>query len=285
MATVVSQALCSLAAEKAPPTSVSVAYGLFGACALAVHHFVANGEFSAILTMAVMLQCLAISLLCLQTVANGSAAGLSARALGLEAASLALRLSSTTWLNGYLPVDASGDMVYQLVDVFSLAMVLWLLHQVVVVHRGSYQADADSLPVGHMLLGAFALAALLHADMNSRPVFDTLWMAGLFVGVVSVLPQLWLVSRTGGVVQACTSHWIAMMAASRVMSGVFMWHARFDVTCSPWVEGFSHAIWAILAAHLVHLLLLGDFAYCYLKAVATQGLTCSLDLSAELDIV
>jgi len=284
MATVVSQALCSLAAEKAPPTSVSVAYGLFGACALAVHHFVANGEFSAIMTMAVMLQCLAISLLCLQTLANGSAAGLSARALGLEAASLALRLSSTTWLNGYLPVDASGDMIYQLVDVCSLAMVLWLLHQVVVVHRGSYQADADSLPVGHMLLGAFLLAALLHADMNSRPVFDTLWMAGLFVGVVSVLPQLWLVSRTGGVVQACTSHWIAMMALSRVMSGVFMWHARFDVTCSPWVEGFSHAIWAILAAHLVHLALLGDFAYCYLKAVATGGLACSLDLRAELSM-
>ncbi|CAK0826800.1 unnamed protein product [Prorocentrum cordatum] len=162
MPTSVSQALCSLAGGKAPPTDVSVAYGLFGACALTVYHFVANGEFSAVLTMAVMLQCLAISLLCLQTLANGSATGLSARALGMEAASLALRLSSTTWLNGYLPVDASGDLVYQLVDACSLAMVLWLLRQVAVVHRGSYQADADTLPVGHMLLGAFALAALLH---------------------------------------------------------------------------------------------------------------------------
>jgi len=285
MATLASQALCALAAEKAPPTKVSVAYGLFGACTLAVYHFVANGEFSAVLTMAAMFQCLATCLLCLQTLANGNASGLSARALGLEAASLSLRLSSTVWLNGYLPVDASGDLVYQLVDVCSLGMVLWLLHQVVVVHCGSYQADADSLPVGRMLLGAFVLAAIFHADMNSRPVFDTLWMAGLFVGVVSVLPQLWLVSKTGGVVQACTSHWIAMTAASRVMSGLFMWHARFDVTCSPWVEGVSHAIWAILAAHLVHLVLLGDFAYCYLKAVASQGLACSLDLRAELDIV
>ena len=74
--------------------------------------------------MAVMVQCLAISLLCLQTVANGSAAGLSARVLGLEAASLALRLASATWLNGYLPAVASGGLVYQLVDVCSLAMVL-----------------------------------------------------------------------------------------------------------------------------------------------------------------
>ena len=148
---------------------------LFGACALTVYHFVANGEFSAIMTMAVMLQCLAISLLCLQTVANGSAAGFSARAPGLETASLALRLSSARWLDGYLPVDASGDMIYQLVDGSPLARGLWLQHRVVVAHRGLYQAYADSLPAVHMLLDAFAVAALAHADVNSRPVVDTLW--------------------------------------------------------------------------------------------------------------
>ena len=85
-------------------------------------------------------------------------------------------------------------------------------------------------------------------------------------------------------VQACTSHWIAMTAVSRVMSGVFRWHARLDGTCSPWVEGFSHAIWAILATHLVHLVLLGDVAYCYVKAVATRGLACSPGLRAELSM-
>jgi hypothetical protein len=280
-----SQALCSAVAGKAPPTKVSVAYSLFAVCVFMVHHFIANGEFSAVLTTAVMFQCLAIALLCMQTLASGSVAGLSARSLTLEAASLCLRLSSTTWLNGYLPVDASGDLVYQLVDICSLLMVFWLLHRVAFVCRDSYQAEADSLPIVHMLLGSFVLAAIFHADMNSRPLFDTLWMAGLFVGVVSVLPQLWLVSKTGGMMQACTSHWIAMMAVSRMMSGVFMWHARFDVTCSPWVEGVNHAVWAILAAHLAHLVLLGDFAACYLRAVGTQGLGCSLDLRAELDVV
>ena len=68
-------------------------------------------------TMAVMVQCLAISLLCQQTVASGRAAGLSAHALGLEAGSLALRLSPTMWLTGRSRVDASRDVVYQLVDV------------------------------------------------------------------------------------------------------------------------------------------------------------------------
>ena len=70
-------------------------------------------------------------------------------------ASLVLRLLTTTWLNWNLPVGASCGIVYQLVDGCPLAVVLWLPHHVVVVHRGSHQADKDSLTVGRMLPGAF----------------------------------------------------------------------------------------------------------------------------------
>ena len=28
-------------------------------------------------------------------------------------------------------------------------------------------------------------------------------------------------------------HYIAMLAFSRALSGIFMWHARFDITCVP----------------------------------------------------
>ena len=52
-------------------------------------------------------------------------------------------------------------------------MVVRFLHHVVVVHHDSYQTDAGSLLVGHMLAVAFALAALLHADMINRAVIDT----------------------------------------------------------------------------------------------------------------
>jgi len=235
--------------------------------------------------MSVMFQCLAMALLVMHTLSRGSCCGISARALALEAVSFGCRLSSTTWLNGYLPVDASGDHVYQAVDMCSLLMVFWLLRQVLVMQRSSYDEAEDSLPALPLALGSLVLAVIFHADMNSRPVFDTLWMASLFCGVVAVLPQLCLVIRTGGVIQACTSHHIAMMAASRVLSGTFMWHARFDITCQPWVQGVNHAIWAILAAHALHLVLLGDFAYCYIRAVASQGLGCKVDVNLALDAV
>lgn len=42
-------------------------------------------------------------------------------------------------------------------------------------------------------------------------------------------------------------HYIAMLATSRALSGIFMWHARFDmwharfdITCVPLLEGLNH---------------------------------------------
>jgi len=263
---------------KMPSSQVMAAYGLFALSAGTVWHLVADGAFSAILTLSVMLQCLAFLLLGLQVLSTGSVSGISARSLVLDALALCCRLSSTLWLNGYLPVDASGDHVFQVIDICSVCIIAWLLHQVLAVRRHTYQAEEDSLPIVHMAIGALVLAALLHANMNGRPLFDTLWMAGLFVGSISVVPQLWLITKTGGRVEALTSHHIAVMAASKVLSGVFMWHARSDITCAPWVEGFSHAIWAILGAHFLHTVLLADFAYYYVKAVIARGLNCRVEV-------
>jgi len=275
-ASTISSAMSSVKKSEAPSSKMMAAYGIFAATGLAVYHFIAEGEFSAILTMSVIMQCLAVVLLGLQSLSSGSAAGISARALALEAGSIVCRLSSTLWLNGYLPVDATGDHVFQAVDLCTLGLLLWLLHRVVCVQGWSYQQEQDSLPATPMALACFVLAALLHADMNDRPLFDALWMAGLFLGIVAVLPQLWLVARAKGRIEALTSHYIATMAVSRLLSGSFMWHARFDLTCQPWVEGFNHAVWAILGAHILHLLLLGDFAYYYVKCIVQQGLA-SLD--------
>jgi hypothetical protein len=269
--------------KKGQPQSsqVLVTYGLFILSGGAVWHLVADGAFSSILTLSVMIQCLALTLLGLQMVASGSAAGISARSLVLDAVAICCRLSSTLWLNGYLPVDATGDHVFQIVDICSLAIILWLLYQVCDVKKHSYQAEEDGLPILPMAVGAVMLAAVLHGNMNGRPIFDTLWMASLFIETIAVLPQLWLIMHTGGRVEALTSHYIAVMAVARALSGIFMWHARDDITCVPWVTGYNHAIWAILGAHVLHLFLLGDFAYYYIKSVTTHGLSKGIEIDLK----
>jgi hypothetical protein len=265
-------------------SQVIAAYGFFLLSAGTVWHLVADGAFSAILTFSVMLQCLAVALLALQVLSTGSAAGISVKALILDAIGIGCRLSSTLWLNGYLPVDASGDYIFQAIDVCSFAMLLWLVHHILNEKQRSYQAEEDSLPILPMSVGVFVLAALLHGNMNNRPLFDSLWMAGLFFNTIAVLPQLWLITRTGGSVEALTSHHIAAMAASRVLAGIFMWHARYDITCTPWVGDFMHAIWAILGAHLLHMVLLADFGYYYVKSVIAHGLQCRLELDVACGV-
>merc|ERR1719253_1190692 len=233
--------------------------------------------------MSVMFQCLAFILLSVQSL-SGSAAGISAQSLKLEALALGFRMSSTLWLEGYLPMDKTGDWLYQAVDFCSLAIVLCLLQRVLVAQKATYQVDQDTLPVAPIVLGSLVLAMMLHADMNDRPLFDTTWMASLFIGVAAVIPQLWMITRTGGCAAALTSHYIATMAFSRLLSAVFMWNAREDITCEPWVQGINHAPWVILGAHVLHLFLLGDFAYYYTKALTTEGLQCPIKLGVSVEV-
>eukprot|EP00929_Paragymnodinium_shiwhaense_P094862 TRINITY_DN5568_c0_g5_i1.p1 TRINITY_DN5568_c0_g5~~TRINITY_DN5568_c0_g5_i1.p1 ORF type:complete len:287 (-),score=77.37 TRINITY_DN5568_c0_g5_i1:57-917(-) len=254
------------------PKPVVAAYAVFGIVGFLVHHVVAGGEFSSILTLSVVVQCLGVSFLCLQVVTTKSVAGISAGALALDACSFGFRLSSTVWLDGYLPVDESGDHVYQIVDMCSLAMVLWLLYQVLVAKRSSYQESEDTLSVVPMIVGCFVLGGLFYGNMDARPLFDIFWMVGLLAGVLAVLPQLALVMKSGGRAEALTSHYIAALALARVLSGIFMWYARFDITCDEWVSGINHTVILILGAHLLHLILLSDFAYCYARSVIKNGL-------------
>jgi len=267
--------------QKSPPKHVIAVYVFFLGLILAMHHLVANGEFSSIMTMSVMIRCLGSALLTIQSVSSGSAAGISARALGLDAFALCCQLSSTLWLQGYLPVDASGDWVFQTFEVCTLMLVVGLLYHVLLQQKDSYQAEADSCPAVPLLLLSFILAVIFHADLNERPVFDTLWMTGLFADVVAVLPQLWLIARTGGRAQALTSHYIAAMACSRVFSGLFMWAARDDITCVEWISGFNHGLWAILGAHVLHFVFIADFGYYYMKAITTKGLASSVDMGDD----
>jgi len=257
---------------------VVAVYVVFATVGVLVYHLIAEGEFSSVLTLSAIFQCLAFSLLGMQMLLGNSVQGISAKSLQLDAFALACRLSSTTWLEGYLPNDQTGDFLYQVFDVLSLSMVLWLLYRVLNVQRRTYNAEEDSLPAAPFALGCLILAALFHGDLDDSPLFDTLWMCGLFVSAIAVLPQLSLMTHSRGGVPALTSHFIAVMAFSRVLSGSYMWHAHTEITCEPWVGDFQHAGYAILAAHVVHLMLLGDFAYFYLKNLATKGLHSTLEL-------
>jgi len=268
--------------RKVPSTErpgLGLVYALFVTVALLVFYCVAEGAFSAVLTLSAIFQCLAFCLLGVHVLCSRSVQGISAKSLQLEATALACRLSSTIWFEGYLPSDQTGDFLYQIFDVLSLAIVLWLVHRVLNVQSKTYENDDDSLPVTHFALGGLVLAAVLHGDLDDNPLFDTLWLCGLFVGAIAVVPQLWLMTRNRANIPAMTSHFVAVMAFSRLLSGSYMWHAHGEISCEPWIKDFNHTGYAVLAAHALHLILLADFAYFYVKNLAMRGLHSPLALS------
>merc|ERR1740127_69483 len=166
---------CSVKAASTCNNGMLVVYAVFVTIAMLMYHLIAEGEFSSVLTLSAIFQCLAFSLLALQMLSSQNSSGISAQSLMLDAFALACRLSSTVWLDGYLPYDATGDWMYQAFDALSLAMVCWLLYKILVQQRHSYEEEHDGLGAAPFALGSLVLAAVLHGNLDEIPLFDTLW--------------------------------------------------------------------------------------------------------------
>jgi len=263
-------AIINQQSSKVPATQHSgliPVYAVFITVAVSVYHLMAESEFSSLLTLSGIFQCLAFCLLGVHALSTGSVQGISAKSLQLQAIAVACRLSTTLWLQGYLPNDKTGDFLYQGIDILSLTVVLWLLHRVHKVRRNTIECDDDTLPVAPFAAALMVLATFFRSDLDDKPIFDTLWMGGLFVGALAMIPQLWLMTRNSANVPAVMSHFVAAMAASCLLSGKYMWHAHDEIT-SDAIKHFNHAGDAILVSHAVHLMLLGML----LGGLATQGL-------------
>jgi hypothetical protein len=251
-------------------TNISVstfcAYAAFAMVSWCIYDWVADRSWSSTITLSGYAHCFGLLLMSTQVISTGSAASVSARALVLDGFAVCFRLSSTLFFEGYLPNDKSGDHAYQCADVCSLLLIAFLLRCMLVTHRSTYQENDDDMSIVPLILVCLILAAILHGDMDDNAVFDTLWLAGQFVSAVAILPQYWLISRSSGNTQVLIAHYIAASGIDRLLSGFFMWHVRRHITCELWVTDVQHTICAILFAHVLHLVLLSDFAFFYARA-------------------
>jgi len=276
------QGVMSSKAKSAAPdqSTLGVYLGAFALGALVCQSFHDLG-LSTFITLAMAIQCFAFTCLRLKIAQTKSVAGISGRSLMLQAMSCALRLCSTTWLNGYVPVDGTGDWLYQLLDVCAFLVVLQLLYCVFKSHRSMYQEEHDTFNVELMALGCFVLAVLVHPDLNNRPVFDTLWTTALYIDVVAMMPQLKLMTKIRGEVEALTSHYVGATALSRLVSLIFWYHGFVEL--APLDGSFNLAGWAIIAAHVLQVLLLGDFLYYYIRAWVSTG-SARFELPTYVDV-
>lgn len=241
-----------------------MAWFAFFALGMWTYHELAEKEFTSILTLSVFAQALSFTLLQLQISASKNVAGISGKTLIMHATKLCCRLGTTLWLDGYLPTDKSGDWIYQVGDVLSLLMVLQILFCVYFKHKATHQPELDTLDIRNLIMVAFVLAVVVHPSMNAWTPFDILWTAHLYIDAVAMVPQLWLISKSGGQVSGFTAHYIAATVLSSALSGLFWFYAMPELAEEG--KGINLAGLAVNGAHVVQLLLLLDFGYYYMKA-------------------
>jgi len=224
-------------------------------------------DFSSVLTLGGGMQCLGFTLLNLLVRNRESVSGVSGKSLQLYVLVFLFRLTSTLNKNGYIPMDKTGDWLFQLADISSLLIVLQLLRRVYRTNNESYNESQDTLPIGPLIPFAFVFSAFTYGDLNDSMFYDSVWMIGCTLDTVAMLPQLFLLSRLGGKVECLTSHYVACIFLSRAFTFSFWFYGYPEVT--PLGGGFNHCGYAILFLHLAQLVMSGDFMYYYIKSVRT----------------
>jgi len=258
--------LCS--AKQGERAITFAAYVIFALCAAVVLLKFTDHDFSLVLTSSAALQCLGFFLLYQKAKKQKSVEGLSSRTLEMYVLVLCFRLSSTLVKNGYLPVDRSGDWVYQLADIGSLVIVLALLVLIHKTFKSTYDAANDTMPIHNFIPACVLLAICIHGDLNDSPFFDVMWTIGLNLDTIAMLPQLWLLTKLGGDVEALTSHFVALQVLSRCCSFAFWFYGYVEITPE---DQFNAAGYMIIVAHLAQLLLSADFMYYYVRSIVKRS--------------
>jgi len=245
---------------------IAGSYVLFLCCATVVYNVLSDG-LSSLLTLSAGLLALAFMLLVLKVQGQSKVSGISASMLAMYTTTLVLRLSSTLFLNGYLPADSTGDWAFQCLELFSLGAAGWLwLHTTKVrqmTFEGAAQEEQDTMPgLPWIVLGCVLFALFFHADLNHNFTFDFIWACGCYLETVSMLPQLWMMARAGSEVEALTSHFIALTALARFFS-LYFWYLAFEDGIGLY-GNYSEMM--IIAAHVLQLVLSCDFLFMYAKS-------------------
>lgn len=219
-------------------------------------------DFTAIVTAGSLVQCLGFLLLSVQVSATKSVAGISSKMLTMVVLHLCLRLSSTSMKNGYLPVDETGDYIYQLLDFCTLLFVFHLLYRMHKSYAYSYQEEHDTLPLLPLVVPCIILGLCIHGSFNRSFFFDSIWQISANLESFVLLPQLWMMAKMGGKVESMNAHFIACMVVSGICTWSFWWWTAVELE----KRGPCLAYPLIVCLQSLKLLLGADFMFYYAKA-------------------
>ena len=172
---------------------------------------------------------------------------------GISGKSQALFLA--VFVSRYLDLLTNFVSVYNTVmKIFFIASAAGTVYLMFVKFKATYDGNHDTFRV-EFLLGPVALLALVLNHEFS--VMEVLWTFSIYLESVAILPQLFMVSKTGEA-ETITSHYLFALGSYRALY-IFNWVYRYHF------EGFYDII--AIVAGIVQTVLYCDFFYLYVTKV------------------
>lgn len=120
--------------------------------------------------------------------------------------------------------------------------------------RATYDKNHDTFRIEFLLAPVTILALIINHEFT---IFEVLWTFSIYLESVAILPQLFLVSKTGEA-ETITSHYLFALGAYRALYLV-NWVYRYVTE--------YHLDWIAIVAGVVQTVLYCDFFYLYVTRV------------------
>lgn len=189
---------------------------------------------------------LAIIILLLKIWKTRSCAGISGKSQILFA---------IVYLSRYLDLFTTFISFYNtFMKVVFIASSLGTLYLMYLKFRATYDHNHDSFRIEFLLVPCVILALLINHDFT---VLEVLWTFSIYLESVAILPQLFLVSKTGEA-ESITSHYLFALGSYRALY-ILNWIYRYAAE--------SHSDLIAIVAGIVQTILYCDFFYLYITKV------------------
>jgi len=155
----------------------------------------------------------------------------------------------------YLDLVTNFVSVYNTVmKVFYLSASIGTCYLIFLKFKATYDGNHDSFRMEFLIAPAAGLACLVNHQFN---VMEVLWTFSIYLEAVAILPQLFMISKTGEA-ESITSHYLFALGMYRGLY-LFNWIYRYNY------EGFYDLI--AISAGVVQTVLYCDFFYLYVTKV------------------
>lgn len=138
--------------------------------------------------------------------------------------------------------------VFFLVTSFGTLYLMWAKF------KATYDRNHDTFRVEFLIIPAALLALLLNHEFT---VMEVLWTFSIYLESVAIMPQLFMLSKTGEA-ETITAHYLFALGSYRALY-ILNWMYRY------YVEEFFDPI--AIVAGIVQTVLYADFFYLYITRV------------------